>query len=381
MTFELTETQRNAQAKFREFVQKEISPHANTWDTQETYPPEIIQRLALEGYLGPFVPPEYGGKGMDMVTVGVLHEEIGRGCSSTRSLLTVHGMAQYAILRWGNQAQKNHWLPLLVSGKKIGVFGLTEPNAGSDASAVETKAQPTEGGYLLTGTKVWNTFGQIADVVLTFAKVDNHMTAFLVETNIPGYSRTPKKGILGTRATMVATLKMDSCFVPKQNCLGGVGFGLSAVCSAALDFGRYSVACGCVGMAQACLDSSIEYASTRKQYGSLLKDHQLIRKMITEMVVSTSAARGMCYRAGYLKDIGDPRTLMETFKAKYFASKVATQASIDAIQIHGANGCGSEYPVERIYRDSRVMEIIEGSSQILELTIAKHACDIYGSAT
>ena len=186
-------------------------------------------------------------------------------------------------------------------------------------------------------------------------------------------------GSLGTRASMLATLRLEACEVPKENRVGGVGFGLSAVGSAALDIGRYSVACGSVGLAQACLDASIDYASRRKQYRALLKDHQLIRKMITEMVVNVGAARCLCLRAGQLKDAGDPRTVVETLIAKYFASKAAVQAASDAVQIHGANGFGTDYPVQRYLRDSKVTEIIEGSSQILEITIAKEVCEAYGS--
>ena len=188
-------------------------------------------------------------------------------------------------------------------------------------------------------------------------------------------------GVLGTRASLLATIRLESCAITKENRIGGVGFGLSAVASAALDIGRYSVACGSVGIAQASLDASIAYASTRRQFGALLKDHQLIRKMITEMAVNVSAARSLCYRAGYLKDTGDPRTLIETLIAKYFASKVAVQSAADAVQIHGANGCGPDYPVQRYHRDSKIMEIIEGSSQILEITIAKHVCENSGSGS
>ncbi len=282
---------------------------------------------------------------------------------------------------WGSEEQKKRWLPRLATGEVIGAFGLTEPGAGSDAAGVETSATRSEGSYTLNGTKVWTSFGQIADVVLVFARLEGKMTAFLVETRSPGFSTTPTTGLLGTRAAMLATLRMESCAIPKENCIGGPGFGLSAVGSAALDIGRYSVACGSVGIAQACLDASIKYAASREQYGNLLMDHQLIRKMITEMAVNVSAARSLCYRAGYLKDTGDPRTLLETLMAKYFASRVAVQSSSDAVQIHGANGCGGDYPVQRYYRDSKIMEIIEGSSQILEINIAKQFCDVYGGAS
>ena len=286
MTINLSDAQTARQAEFREFVRTEIHPHADRWDRDECMPADVVRRLSQNGYLGGLIPREYGGAGMDMVTYGLLNEEIGRGCSSVRSLLTVHGMVQFAILRWGKEEQKKKWLPRLATGEVIGAFGLTEPGAGSDAASIETSADVTENSYVLNGTKVWTTFGQIAHVVLIFAKQDGRNCAFLVETDRPGFSATPVSGLLGTRASMAATLRLNSCAIPKDNRVGGVGFGFSAVGSAALDIGRYSVACGCVGIAQASLDASIEYASTRKQYGVLIKDHQLIRKMITEMVVN-----------------------------------------------------------------------------------------------
>jgi glutaryl-CoA dehydrogenase (non-decarboxylating) len=381
MSFEINEAQATSQAGFREFVRAEIAPFANQWDREERIPAETITRLSQKGYLGALIPSSFGGTGMDMLTFGLLNEELGRGCSSVRSLLTVHGMVQFAILRWGNEAQKRLWLPRLANGELIGAFGLTEPNVGSDARGIETTATPVDGAYVLDGSKLWTTFGQIADVFLIFAQQEGRICTFLVERDRPGFSTTALSGMLGTRASMLANLRLDSCEVPRENRVGGVGFGLSAVGSAALDIGRFSVACGCVGVAQACLDASIEHASVRKQYGVLLKEHQLIRKMITEMVVNVKAARGLCYRAGALKDAGDPRTVIETFIAKYFASKAAMQAATDAVQIHGASGCSADSPVQRYFRDAKIPEIIEGSSQILEITIAEEACKTMGVAS
>jgi glutaryl-CoA dehydrogenase (non-decarboxylating) len=381
MKLEVSDAQAASQAGFREFVRSEIEPHADRWDREQRIPMEIVARLGQAGFLAALVPGSYGGSGMDMVTYGFLNEEMGRGCSSVRSLLTVHGMVQFAILRWGSEEQKKHWLPRLATGKAIGAYGLTEPGAGSDAAGIQTSARLQGGSYVLEGTKVWTTFGQIADLFLIFAQQEGRICAFLVERSSPGFSATPVDGLLGTRASMTANLRLDSCEIPKENRVGGVGFGLSAVASAALDVGRYSVACGSVGIAQACLSASIAYASTRKQYGALLKDHQLIRKMITEMVVQVSAARALCYRAGQLKDAGDPRTILETLIAKYVASKAAAQSASDAVQIHGANGCGPDYPVQRFYRDAKIMEIIEGSSQILEINIANHVCDQHEGAS
>jgi alkylation response protein AidB-like acyl-CoA dehydrogenase len=378
MSFELTDAQVARQAEFREFVRNEIAPYANAWDRDENLPRELIDRMGRVGYLGALIPDNYGGAAIDMITFGLLNEEVGRGCSSVRSLLTVHSMVQHAIVRWGNDKQQEKWLPRLATGEVIGAFGLTEPNVGSDAKSIETAATVTEGSYLLNGSKVWTTFGQIADVFLVFAQQEGRLCAFLVEKDRPGFSRTALTGVLGTKASMLANLRFDSCEIPKENRVGGIGFGLSAVGTAALDIGRYSVACGCVGLLQACLDASIEHASNRKQYGSLLKDHQLIRKLITEMVVNVKAARALCHRAGALKDAGDPRTVVETLVAKYFASRAAARAASDAVQIHGASGFSPDSPVQRYYRDAKVPEVIEGSTQILEINIAKEACDTFG---
>ncbi|HEU5382587.1 MAG TPA: acyl-CoA dehydrogenase family protein [Ktedonobacteraceae bacterium] len=366
----LTEQQKSAQASFRAFARAEIVPYADQFDQEERTPRALIEKMAQQGFLGAIVSEEWGGGSMDMVTLGILHEEIGYGCSSLRSLLTVHSMVSYAIQKWGSKQLKARWLPLLASGERIGAFALSEPNVGSDAKSVETTASPRGDRYILQGRKKWITYGQIADVFLVFAQVDGKISAFLVERDTPGFSTTPIHGMLGTKASMLAELHFQDCSVPKENLVGGIGFGLASIATSALDIGRYSVACGSVGITQACLDASLAFTSTRKQYGVLLKEHQLIRQMITEMITSVKAARLLCNHAGYLKDIGDPTTLMETFIAKYFASTTAVKAANDAVQIHGALGCSSEYPVQRYLRDAKIMEVIEGSTQIQQINIA-----------
>lgn len=238
---------------------------------------------------------------------------------------------------------------------------------------METAVTPHNGHLRINGRKKWITYGQIADLFLVFAQYEGKPTAFLVERDRPGLTIRPLRGILGTKASMLAELHFDECEIPRDNLLGAVGFGFTAVGSSALDWGRYSVACGCVGIAQACLEASLEYSSKRKQFGVYIKEHQLIRRMITNIVTNVEAARLMCYQAGYLKDSGDPEAAMAAFKAKYFASVIANQVAQDAVQIHGANGCSDGYPVERYLRDAKVMEIIEGSSQIQQLIIAKDA--------
>ncbi len=372
MKIELTPQQKRDQAAFRAFVQEEIVPHANRYDQEEHTPVELIQKIAQQGYLRAIISTEYGGTNMDMISYGLLNEEIGRGCSSIRSLITVHSMVAHAILRWGNRQQKADWLPRLAEGEIIGAFGLSEPAVGSDAKSIEATAALEGDYYVLNGRKKWTTYGQIAGLFLVFAQCEGKVSAFLVERETPGFATEPIRGMLGTRASMLAELYLRDCRIPKGNMVGGRGFGLASVATSALDIGRYTVAWGCVGIAQACLDASLQYTSHRQQFGVYLKEHQLVQQMITNMITNVKAARLLCYQAGYLKDAGDPHTIMETWVAKYFASTAAAQAASDAVQIHGANGCSADYPVQRYLRDTKIMEIIEGSTQIQQITIARY---------
>jgi glutaryl-CoA dehydrogenase (non-decarboxylating) len=366
---ELTEEQRAARAGFRAFAQAEIAPHADAWDRAEAIPPELIDRLRERRLLGSLVAPEHGGPGRDLITYGLLTEEIGRACSSVRSLLTVHDMVAHAIARWGNVALKETLLPQLAAGSRLGALALSEPEAGSDAMGVQTTAEKDGDAWVLTGTKKWTTFGQIAGLYLVLAKHEGKPAAFAVERESPGLTVKPLRGLHGTRASMLAEIHLDGCRVPAGHLIGRVGFGVSHVAAAALEQGRYSVAWGSVGIAQACLDASLCYARERRAFGAPLFDHQLIRAMLADMITQVRAARLLCLRAGYLRDQGDPGAFMETMVAKYFASTAAAKAATDAVQIHGANGCSEDYPVARYLRDSKVMEIIEGSTQIQQITI------------
>lgn len=375
MKIELTPQQKRDRAEFREFVCARVAPRADEFDREERVPAEVLREIAGRGYLGALLPQPSGRAAMDAVTFGLLNEEFGRGCSSLRSLLTVHNMVAIAVQRWGSRALKECWLPLLATGEKVAAFCLTEPQSGSDAASVETAAEPSGDGYLLRGTKKWITFGQAADLFLVFGKCEGKHTAFLVERESPGLAVTPIKGVLGTRGSMLAEVRFEDCRVPKENVVGRIGFGFSHVAATALDCGRYSVAWGCVGLAQACLDASLRYADERRQFGARLSEHQLVRRMLTDMITNVKAARLLCLHAGCLRDAGDPQSVAETTIAKYFASTTAARAAADAVQIHGANGCGPDYPVQRYLRDSKVMEIIEGSTQIQQLTIAQFGYD------
>ncbi len=373
MVIEFTSEQLKHREEFRTFVDEVITPRAQENDREERMPSELCEKIAAKGYLGSMLPKQYGGLGMDMITLGLLNEEFGRGCSSARSLLTVHGMVALGINRWGSQEQKDYWLPQIASGQVIGAFGLTEPNVGSDAKSIETTAVLDGDYYVLNGKKKWITMGQVADLFLILARCEDKPTAFLVERKSPGFSTKPIKGLLGARASMIAEVLMDHCLIPKENMIGQVGTGLSHVALSSLDYGRYTIACGCVGLAQACLEESLRYARKRKQFGKPLRVNQLIQKMIAEMVVNIKAARLLCLHAGYLKDLGDPDSIMEIWNAKYFASQMVVKVSGDAVQIHGANGCCQDYPVERYYRDAKINEIIEGTTQMHEVLISTNA--------
>jgi len=372
MKMELAPEQRASQEAFRAFVDEAIVPYADRFDQEEYTPPDLIKKIGQQGCLGALVSPQWGGQGMDMITFGILNEEFGRGCSSLRSLLTVHSMVTYAIQRWGDRRQKETWLPRLATGEVTGAFALSEPNAGSDARGIETSARRCGDLFLLNGRKKWITYGEIADVYLLFAQYDGAVSAFLVERDSPGLQVRPVRGMVGTRASMIAELLLEDCQVPASNAVGRKGFGVASVTTSALDIGRYSVACGCVGIMQACFEASRRYTSERKQFDTYLKNQQLIQQMMTGMITNLRAARLLCYNAGYLKDIGAPNTIMETWIAKYFASTAAAKIASDAVQIHGANGCSSDYSVQRYWRDTKVMEIIEGSTQIQEISIANY---------
>lgn len=356
----------------RAFVDTEVAPRADEFDMAEELPGALLHRCAELGLWGAV-------RTGAMVEFGILHEEVGRGCSSLRSLLTVHSMALHAVDRWGADELRARWLGPLTEGSALGAFCLTEEAAGSDITAIEASARPEPGGgWILDGHKKWVTGGERADVVLVFARTERGISTFLAPTEAPGVRRTPVRGLLGTRAALTAEIRFDGCRLPPSALLGAEGMG-TAIAAGVLDIGRYSVASGSVGIVQACLDASVRHASTRRQGGAFLGEHQLVQKMISEMAVGLRAARALSREAGRLKEAGDPATIIETCAAKYLASTTAMRAALDAVQIHGASGCSTELPVNRYLRDAKIMEIIEGSSQLQEVLIAQHALASVGA--
>jgi alkylation response protein AidB-like acyl-CoA dehydrogenase len=321
----------------------------------------------------PFLPSEWGGLDMDMATLAAVHEEVGRGCSSVRSLLTVHAMVAWAVHRWGSPAQRAKWLARLAAGTALGSLCLTEPTGGSDATRLATMAVRDSSGWRLTGVKEWITGGQRADVFLVFARTERGIAAFLVPRDSPGVKITAIHDVLGTRASMLARVTLRQVAVDADAMVGPDGFAAGMVITGTLDLGRLSVAAGSVGILQACLDACARYTASRTVGTTRLRDLQLIRAKITDMVTDVHAGRQLCERAALLKDAGDPDALMATMIAKYFSSRAAARHASEAVQIHGANGCGPHYPVARYYRDAKIMEIIEGSSEIQQITIADDA--------
>ena len=366
-----TPEQERARTSFRAFADRHVRPEAGRFDREERLPPHLSGLLAEAGYLGALVPAEFGGQAMDPVTFGFLNEELGAACSSVRSLLTVHAMVCQALVGWGTAAQKERWLPALASGRTLGAFALTEPAVGSDARQVQTTAEPDGSGWILDGHKKWITSGETAGLFLVLARHGEETLAVLVEGDTEGLQRTPIRGMLGTRASMLAEIRLEACRVPAGHVLSRPGFGFPVV-SSALDLGRFSVAWGCVGLGQACLEASASYASSRQQFGHPILSHQLVQRMLADAMTELRASRLLCLQAAASRALGSAESVVDTLVAKYHASTMAMRVARDAVQVHGANGCSSEYPVSRFFRDAKTMEVIEGTSQILQGLIARH---------
>lgn len=368
----LTPAQAARQATFAAFVDDAVVPHADRFDREERLPRALVERMAAEGLLGVFAPEEAGGSGDDMVVQGLLCEEVGRGSGSLLSLFTVHGMACSVLARWGTAAQKDAWLPRLARGEALGAFALTEPEIGSDARNIASHARRDGDGWRLSGRKKWISCARIADVILVVAQTDEGAATFLVETSAPGVEVRPIHGLLGFRSAMLGEVVLEDVALPAAALVGRPGFGFSHIAGTALDHGRFCIAWGCVGLAQACVDASLSYAVRRQQFGQAIAGHQLVQGMLADMITDTKAARALCMAAADRRAARDPAAIMEIATAKYFAARTAMRVASDAVQIHGANGCSEDYPVQRHFRDAKIMEIIEGSNQIQQMIIARH---------
>ena len=378
--FELTDEQRLIRETAREFTDKEIVPVARENDRNERFDTELVKKIADMGFLGAIVSEEYGGRGLDYLSYGLIVEAIGRADSSARTVVSVvTSLVSNPIEHWGTEEQKQRWLPGLTSGEILGCFGLTEPDTGSDAANLRTRATKTDSGWSLSGQKMWISLGNHAELALIFAQTDPELkhkglAAFLVPTDTPGFTSAEIHGKLGLRSSDTAELSLDAVEVGEDALLGQVGDGFK-VAMTALEAGRYSVAAGCVGIMEGCVEASVNFAKERKQFGVPLARFQLVQEMITEMILKRDAARMLVFRAGMLKDEGKPNT-METSVAKLFATESAVECANLAIQVHGGSGYVDDYPVERYLRDARVTTLYEGTSQIQKLIIGRLATGI-----
>ena len=375
MDFELNEEQRLVRDMVRDFAQKEIAPRAAEVDETEEFPAANIRKMAELGLLGLPYPEEYGGGGGDYLSYAIAMEEIARACGSTALIYAAHvSLGCGPIYHFGTEEQKQKWLPRLCSGQGLGAFGLTEPEAGSDAGATRTTAVRDGDSYVLNGSKMWITSGAIADVVTCTAKTDpaagtHGISCFLVEKGTPGFIPGKNEPKMGLKGSVTSALSFENCRVPAANLLGKEGEGFKQMLII-LDGGRISIGAMALGLAQAALDEASRYARERVQFGQPIAKFQAIQWMIADMATEIDAARLLIYRAAAMKDAG-VRFTKEAAMAKLYASEVAERAAFKALQIHGGYGYSREYPLERIYRDQRLCSIGEGTSEIQRLVIAR----------
>jgi butyryl-CoA dehydrogenase len=369
----LEETHELLQKTCRQFAQKKLAPKAREFDQKHSYPKSEIEGLADLGLKGVFIPEEYGGAGLDNLSYAVAMEEISAGCASCGVIMSVNNSLYCdPVYQFGNEAQKERYLLPFASGKKLGCFALSEPGNGSDAAAMSTIARPDRDHFVLNGTKAWITNGYEADAALVFASVDPNLkhkgvVALLVDMKTPGLTLGKKEEKLGIRATSTCNLIFEDCLIPKENLLGTIGDGFRIAMSS-LDGGRIGIASQALGIGQAALLASAKYAHDRKAFGKTLAELPSIQNKFADMATRLDAARLLTYRAAILKDQKRDFT-KEGAMAKLMASESATFITHQAMQVFGGNGYVTEYPVERHYRDARITEIYEGTSEIQRLVI------------
>jgi alkylation response protein AidB-like acyl-CoA dehydrogenase len=348
-----------------------VRPDAAGWDARGAVPAEVVKAVAHAGFLAADLPAAVGGAGCTPAALGRLCADFGSVCSSLRALVTVQGMVAAAVLRWGTAGQRARWLPALARGDVLAAFAATEAGAGSDLAAVTTSAVREAGRVRVRGRKLWVTFGQVADVFLVLAADAGRPVAVLVEAG-PATAVEPVQGQLGMRAAQLAHVRFDVT-VPAENVLAPPGFGLSHVVATALDHGRFTVAWGCVGLAETCLRTAAGHAADRVQGGTRLADHQAVRALLGRSLADVTAARELCARAAELRADGDPEAVAATVLAKYAAAGAAAAVADRAGQVLGAAGCAQDSPVGRFFRDAKVMRIIEGADEVAEQQLGEYA--------
>jgi butyryl-CoA dehydrogenase len=374
MDTQLSEEQRQVRDLCREFADRELRPNARRWDADHVFPREAVKQLGEMGLMGVAVPPEWGGAGMDAVAYAVAMEEISRGCAGTGVIMSVNNSLYCdPVLKFGTDAQRRQFLAPFARGERLGCFALTEPQSGSDAAEMRTTAARRGDGYVLDGSKNFITNGPQADTVLVFAMTDRErrhrgISAFLVSTDAPGFSRGKPDEKVGIRASGSCTVFFEGCAVPEAQRLGAEGDGFK-IAMATLDGGRIGIAAQAVGIARAALEEAVAYAKERRAFGQPVAQHQAIQFMLADMATELEAARLLVWRAAALKDRGVRHTA-ESAMAKLFASEMCERVTSHALQIHGGYGYVKEFDAERHWRDSRITEIYEGTSEIQRMVIA-----------
>ncbi|HEU0249593.1 MAG TPA: acyl-CoA dehydrogenase family protein [Solirubrobacteraceae bacterium] len=375
MDFDLTDEQQLIRQTAREFTEKEIVVQSRENARNHHFDLDLVKKVAAQGYLGAIVPQEYGGAGLDYFSYGLVVEEIGRGDSAIRTVISVQtSLVCSGLVKFGTEEQKHKYLPKLCSGEWLACFGLTEPDTGSDAANQKTRARKTDSGWVINGAKMWISMGNYAKLAVIFAQTDPELghkgvACFLVDTDQPGYKAQTIEHKMGLHASDTASISLEDVEVSDEDMLGQVGDGFKIAMSN-LDSGRYSVAAGCVGICQGCVEESVKYSKEREQFSRPIASFQLVQAMIADMVLKTDASRMLVWRAGWLKDQGRPNTL-ETSIAKLHATEASLECANMAIQVHGGAGYVDDHPVERYFRDARVTTLYEGTSQIQKLIIGR----------
>ena len=380
MNFELTDAQRMLRDMVREFAEKEIKPRAAEIDRTDEFPWDLWKRMAELGILGMTLPPDYGGSGMDVVSWAIAQEEMARASVVVADIQLLSTLMQNMILKNGTETQRQTYLPALGSGEKICIIAQTEPGAGSDVAGIQTTARPERDGYVLNGTKRFLTCAMLADLAIVVATVDKRkahkgITLFLVEKGRPGFSTGSKEHLLGVRGMGTGEVVLDNCWVPKENLLGGEGEGFKRAMMS-LDTGRIGIGCQAVGLAQAAMEEAVRYAKQRTAFGGPIANLQAIQFMLADMSARIEAARLRLRHAAWLKDQGRS-IIREAAEAKLLASDLAVKVTSDALQIHGAYGYSTDFPIERMYREAKVYQIWEGTSEIQRVVIARQLLKEY----
>ncbi len=375
MNFEFDEDLSLLQQQVREFVTSEVAPGAADRDREAAMPRELIEKLAQMGLLGITIPEEYGGVGMGATASSMVVEEVSKGCAGTGVFVSAHqSLCVDPIMTFGSDAQKKKYLPALASGEMIGCLSLTEPNSGSDVGAATCRAELKSDGWHIDGAKIFVTNGKEASVMVLLAVTDpddpkRRLSAFIVETDMPGVRLGKLEKKLGIRCSSTAEFLFEGCVIPEDALLGERSRGLN-VALTTLNGGRVGIACQALGIAQACLKEAAEYAKTRVQFGQPIGAFQAIQNKLADMRVGIDAARGLVYRAAWLKDRGE-NYVRAAAMAKLYASEVCSRAANHAVQVFGGYGYCNDYPVERLLRDAKITELYEGTSEIHRLVIAR----------